>query len=56
MLIIIVTIITQGGRVAADLRGELGGFFFVRSGVFQAIGVISFGKLQISLYSLKSQN
>lgn len=43
MLIIIVTVISQGWRVSSDLRGELGGSLFVNNGVFQAIGVISFG-------------
>lgn len=43
MTVIIITIITQGARVPADLRGELKGSLFVRSGILQAIGVISFG-------------
>lgn len=44
MAVIIITIIVQGGRVSSDLRGDLKGSLFVRSGIFQAIGVISFGK------------
>lgn len=44
MLIIIVTIITQGARVTDDLRGDLQGSMFIRGGITQAIGVISFGK------------
>lgn len=44
MLVIIVTVITQGARVSKDLRGDIKGSLFVRDGVFQAIGVISFGK------------
>ena len=44
MLIIIITVITQGVRVPENLRGNLSGSLFVRDGVFQAIGVISFGK------------
>ena len=45
MLVIIVTIITQGARVAPEYRGDLKGSLLVRSGVFQAIGVISFGRV-----------
>lgn len=44
MLVIVVAIITQGARVAPELRGDLKGSLLVRSGVFPAIGVISFGK------------
>jgi solute carrier family 38 (sodium-coupled neutral amino acid transporter), member 11 len=44
MLVIIVTIITQGFRVPAELRGKFSvPLLTVNSGVFQAIGVISFG-------------
>jgi len=42
MLVIIVTVITQGVRVSSDLKGNLRGSLFIRNGVFQAIGVISF--------------
>jgi len=45
MLVIVVAIITQGTRVAPELRGDLKGSLLVRSGVFQAIGVISFGEI-----------
>ena len=44
MLVIIVTVITQGARVPADLKGNLKGSLLIKDGVFQAIGVISFGK------------
>jgi sodium-coupled neutral amino acid transporter 11 len=43
MLVILVTIITQGFRVPSELRGELKGGLLIHSGIFQAIGVISFG-------------
>jgi sodium-coupled neutral amino acid transporter 11 len=43
MLVIIVTVITQGPLVPNDLRGNLKGELFVNSGFFQAVGVISFG-------------
>ena len=43
MLIIIVTVITQGTRVDSEHRGSLKGSLVVKSGIFQAIGVISFG-------------
>ncbi|KAF2490838.1 hypothetical protein BU16DRAFT_469721 [Lophium mytilinum] len=42
MLVIIVTVITQGFRVPAELRGELKGGILIHSGIFEAIGVISF--------------
>lgn len=44
MLVILITVITQGPRVPADMRGPLRGSLLINSGVFQAIGVISFGK------------
>lgn len=44
MIVIIVTIIVQGGKVPPEDRGDLKGSLFIRNGVFQAIGVISFGK------------
>lgn len=43
MLIIVVTVISQGWRVSSDLRGQLKGLLLINSGLFQAIGVISFG-------------
>jgi solute carrier family 38 (sodium-coupled neutral amino acid transporter), member 11 len=44
MVVIVITIIVQGVRVSSDLRGDIKGFLFINSGIFQAIGVISFGK------------
>lgn len=44
MIVIIVTIIVQGGKVPLEDRGDLKGSLFIRNGVFQAIGVISFGE------------
>jgi len=44
MLVIIVTVITQGARVPSDMRGQLRGSILINNGVFQAIGVISFGE------------
>ena len=44
MSVIIITISIQGGRVSPELRGDLRGSLFIRSGFFQAIGVISFGR------------
>ena len=52
MLVIIVTVITQGVRVPADLRGQLKGSLLVNDGFFQAIGVISFGKPSVSRFSI----
>jgi len=42
MLVIIITIITQGARIPSEYRGELKGSLFINNGIFQAIGVISF--------------
>ncbi|KAJ5938785.1 hypothetical protein N7466_001919 [Penicillium verhagenii] len=42
MIIIVVTVITQGFRVPADSRGEIKSHLLVNSGFFQAVGVISF--------------
>ncbi|KAJ5281513.1 hypothetical protein N7478_006885 [Penicillium angulare] len=42
MIIIVVTVITQGFRVPAESRGEIRSHLFVNSGFFQAVGVISF--------------
>ncbi|CAO2658507.1 Nn.00g062300.m01.CDS01 [Neocucurbitaria sp. VM-36] len=42
MMIIIVTIITQSFRVPAESRGQLRGSLIIHSGIFEAIGVISF--------------
>lgn len=43
MLVIITTVITQGVRVPADLKGHVKGSLLFNDGFFQAIGVISFG-------------
>lgn len=43
MLVIIIAVITQGARIPPDLHGTLNGSLFINAGVFQAIGVISFG-------------
>ena len=48
MLVIIVTVVTQGARVPKELRGDLKGSLFIQDGIFQAIGVISFGKHSFS--------
>ncbi|KAL6242062.1 hypothetical protein RBB50_010974 [Rhinocladiella similis] len=42
MLIIIVTVVTQGPFVDPDLRGSINGLLFINDGFFQAVGVISF--------------
>lgn len=43
MLIILVTVITQGPRLPPEMRGPVKGSLLINDGVFQAIGVISFG-------------
>ncbi|KAJ5673910.1 Vacuolar amino acid transporter 2 [Penicillium macrosclerotiorum] len=42
MIIIVVTVITQGFRVPAESRGEIKSHLIFNSGFFQAVGVISF--------------
>lgn len=42
MLIILITVLTQGPRVPSDMKGKLRGSIIIHSGIFQAIGVISF--------------
>ncbi|KAK5166372.1 hypothetical protein LTR04_000661 [Oleoguttula sp. CCFEE 6159] len=54
MLVIIFTVITQGPRVPADMRGQLRGSLLIHNGVFRAIGVISFDHNSLLIYgSLK---
>lgn len=43
MGIIIVTVVTQSFRVPAESRGQLRGGILIHDGIFEAIGVISFG-------------
>ncbi|KAI5212137.1 putative amino acid transporter [Aureobasidium subglaciale] len=43
MLIIVITVITQGPSVPAEMKGPIKGSLIINNGVFQAIGVISFG-------------
>jgi hypothetical protein len=45
MIIIVVTVITQGFRVPSESRGDIKSHLIINSGFFQAVGVISFGKL-----------
>ncbi|KAK5171407.1 uncharacterized protein LTR77_004551 [Saxophila tyrrhenica] len=42
MMVIIFTVVTQGPMQSHDIRGQLKGSLLINSGVFQAIGVISF--------------
>lgn len=42
MLIIIVTVVTQGFFVPSELRGQLRGSLIINKGITEAIGVISF--------------
>lgn len=52
MLVIVVAVITQGFRVPSESRGEVKSILFANSGFFQAVGVISFGKLLLSVISV----
>jgi sodium-coupled neutral amino acid transporter 11 len=42
MIVIIITVVTQGFRVPPESRGKLKGGILIHSGIFEAIGVISF--------------
>ncbi|KAK2763997.1 hypothetical protein FQN54_009616 [Arachnomyces sp. PD_36] len=42
MVVIVITVITQGFRVPDDSRGDIKGSLLVNDGFFQAVGVISF--------------
>ncbi|OAL48588.1 hypothetical protein IQ07DRAFT_588719 [Pyrenochaeta sp. DS3sAY3a] len=42
MIVIIVTVVTQAFRVPPESRGKLRGSLIIHSGIFEAIGVISF--------------
>jgi solute carrier family 38 (sodium-coupled neutral amino acid transporter), member 11 len=44
MMVIIVTVISQGANVPREERGVVEGSFLINAGIFQAIGVISFGE------------
>ena len=50
MLVILVSVVTQGAMAPSHLRGTLKGNLLIRPGVFQAIGVISFGELHQALF------
>lgn len=49
MLVIIFAVITQGARVPAEMKGDFKGHLIINDGVFQAVGVISFGKSILDL-------
>lgn len=51
MIVIIITVVTQREGVLTEFRGTFEGSFFIRSGIFQAIGVISFGKRRLHTLS-----
>jgi sodium-coupled neutral amino acid transporter 11 len=47
MIVIVITVITQGFRVPSEARGEIKSQLIFNSGFFQAVGVISFGELRL---------
>lgn len=49
MIVIVVTVITQGFRVPPESRGEIKSHLLINAGFFQAVGVISFGKYHLYL-------
>lgn len=54
MIVIVVTVITQGFRVPPDARGEIKSHLVFNTGFFQAVGVISFGKSKLFLLMLET--
>lgn len=44
MFIILLTVIIEGAQMPAEQKGTIHGSLFIEWGIFQAIGVISFGK------------
>jgi sodium-coupled neutral amino acid transporter 11 len=54
MAVIVVTVVVQGMMVPAAERGTLKDWrlLVINDGVFQAIGVISFGKLRFAAQTL----
>ncbi|CAI7616035.1 unnamed protein product [Penicillium crustosum] len=54
MIVIVVTVITQGFRVSPESRGEIKSHLIFNTGFFQAVGVISFDHNSLLIYgSLK---
>lgn len=47
MLIILITVLTQGPTVPQNMKGKISGSLIINDGVFQAVGVISFGNYMI---------
>jgi hypothetical protein len=57
MMIILFTVVTQGFFVPAESRGTFDrSLLLVNDGIFQAIGVISFGMLPLSPLHLPNVN
>lgn len=44
MLVILITVVTQGTKLPASEKGDISKSLYINSGIFQAIGVISFGR------------
>lgn len=53
MLIILVAVVTQGARLPLEYRGAVKGSLLARAGLFQAIGVISFGQFAGTTWVIK---
>ena len=52
MAVIIITVVIQGVLVPSENRGTISKeHIFINSGIFQAIGVISFGKMDTLFYA-----
>jgi sodium-coupled neutral amino acid transporter 11 len=50
MMVILITVVTQGFTVPAESRGTFGlRLLTINDGVFQAIGVISFGMNELDI-------
>lgn len=43
MIVILVTVVTQGPALPPSMKGKISESLIINDGVFQAVGVISFG-------------
>lgn len=49
MVVILITVISQGAKLPLQEKGDISRSLFINSGIFQAIGVISFGQFRIPI-------
>lgn len=56
MLIILITVVTQGFTAPKESKGPIGDSLVASKGMFQAIGVISFGKSESPTTNAREAN